>query len=154
MKKALIIIISIVLLACIIGGIVWGVSSCKKAKEESPVNVNLTLMEDEIAQGDMQLFKIVAFSDVKLTAIVYKLNNGSEVSTTVKTGESKEHDEYKVGVGKYYIDTGVEIIQTGSLSIGSQIFEAFAYDEEGTRYILSTEPVIFKVVAASTPAVA
>ena len=111
-------------------------------------------MEDEIAQGDMQLFKIVAFSDVKLTAIVYKLNNGSEVSTTVKTGESKEHDEYKVGVGKYYIDTGVEIIQTGSLSIGSQIFEAFAYDEEGTRYILSTEPVIFKVVAASTPAVA
>lgn len=156
MKKIIIAILSTLLLVGIVGGTVWGVTSCNKKKDEdtSIKNVQIMYLNDEVAQGDLQTFRIVVFSDVKLSAITYKLNNGSEISTTVKTGESKEHEMYKAGSGKYYVDTQVETIATSSLTLGKQMFEAFAYDEEGTRYILSNEVTIFEVVASSIPQVA
>ena len=107
-----------------------------------------TLIESKYAIGDIAMFRIRATSDIQMTRMTYKLNNGNEVEITVKSGLSEDM-ESRFGKGKYYIDTGVEMINTTAMPAGNYVIAWYIYDEDETRYDF-TERYVFEIVAVQT----
>jgi len=151
MKRIIVIIVSALLLAGVILGIVFGVKACKEKKaEDGNKQVHIEYLQDEYVVGDTAIVRVVVFSDIEFKSIKYALNNGAEVDMVSKTGESKDHDMYKAGNGKYYIDTQVEIIDISSLTVGDYSVRFYSYDAENTRYVLNTSPIYFEIVASTS----
>ena len=149
MKKFLIGLLAVVLILGAALGIVLGVRSCND-KNENNIEYELTLIEDKYAVGDIVMFRYVVTADVELTKMVYILNDGSEVEMTVKTGKTEDLEDAP-GDGEFYIDTGVEMIDTADMNVGNFVFKAYAYDAEENKYNFDT-PHVFELVAASTAA--
>ena len=147
MKKVLIGILVILVAVLSALGIAIGVKSCSNETEnKNNITAQRSLIEEEYAIGDIVMFRYVLTSDVELTKMTYVLNNGAEVVMTVKTGEASELDaKDKDGSGKYYIDTGVEMINTEDMTAGNYVIEAYAYDAENTRYDFDV-PYIFELL--------
>ena len=134
MKKILGVFLLVIFALLAVLGISIGVKSCSKEEDnKNNITAQVTLLEDEYAISDIAMFRYVLTSDVELTKMTYVLNNGTEVIMTVKTGESSELEDAE-GSGKYYIDTGVEMINTADMTAGNYVIEAYAYDAENTRY--------------------
>ena len=148
MKKFFIGLLIVIIILGAALGIVLGVKSCNK--NENNIESEFSLFEEKYAIGDIVMFRYVVTSDVELTRIVYVLNNGSEVEMTVKTGLTKDL-ENAPGDGKYYIDTGIEMIDTESMTVGNYVVKAYAYDADENKYNFDT-PHVFELVAASTAA--
>lgn len=134
-KKVLIGILVILVAVLSALGIAIGVKSCsdKTTENKNNITAEVSLLDEKYAIGDIVMFRYVVTSDVELTKMTYVLNNGTEVVMTVKTGEASELED-KVGSGKYYIDTGVEMINTEDMTAGNYVIKAYAFDAEETRY--------------------
>ena len=151
MKKVIIGILIVVVLALASVGIVIGVRSCKdKVDGKNVIQSERTLIESKYAIGDIAMFRIRATSDVEMTRMTYKLNNGNEVELTVKTGLSEDMED-SFGKGKYFIDTGVEMIDTATMTAGNYVIAWYIYDADETRYDF-TERFVFEVAAVQTNA--
>ena len=151
MKRWLIIVISAILLAGVVFGVIFGVKACKENKNNVDGNKQVTIeyLQDEYNAGDTAIVRVIVFSDIEFKSIKYAINNGVEVDMGVKTGESKNHDAFKNGYGKYYIDTQVELLDISALTTGDYSIRFYTYDAENTRYVLNTTPIYFQVVAAN-----
>ena len=151
MKRWLIIVISAILLAGVVFGVIFGVKACKENKNNVDGNKQVTIeyLQDEYNVGDAAIVRVIVFSDIEFKSIKYAINNGVEVDMSVKTGESKNHDAFKNGYGKYYIDTQVELLDISALTTGDYSIRFYTYDAENTRYVLNTTPIYFQVVATN-----
>ncbi len=147
MKKLFLALIALILVAGIAIGIYFWV---RPSTEDNPGNVTykVDLIEDQYNVGDKIIFRALATADVQLTSMTYVLNNGSETELTVKAGESEDANEV-VGKGKYYIDSGAQIIETSELSAGYYTLIIYAYDADETRYVITSEPIVFKLSATT-----
>ena len=148
MKKFFIGLLIVIIILGAALGIVLGVKSCNK--NENNIDSEFSLFEEKYAIGDIVMFRYIVTSDVELTRMVYVLNNGSEVEMTIKTGLTDDL-ENAPGDGKYYIDTGVEMIDTESMTVGNYVVKAYAYDAQENKYNFD-KPHVFELVAASTAA--
>lgn len=147
MKKFWIILLCVILAVGAGLGIFFIVRAVN-GKGENNTTANMKLLQDEYVIGENIIFDYFVFSDVQYSRISYSLNNGSEKSITgFKTGESKEHEEYRAGAGKYYIDTMAQIIDTSEMDAGYYTLVFYVYDEAEARTEMQ-DVYMFKLVAA------
>lgn len=121
-------------------------------KDENPTNqtyrVDYLNSNKTYVVGESIIFRVLYSSDVKMSSMTYVMNNAEEESLTVKTGESVDADE-TVGNGKFYVDTGAEVIETTGMAPGIYTFVFYTYDVDASRYIVNSDPIIIKIVAAA-----
>ena len=152
MKKGLIwIIVTVALALCIaIAGIV-GFSSCNRSSVSVGENNTVSKVEglkDKYTVGKSIYFSVLITSDVELKNVTYTLNNGSETLLEAETGLNADRGEDKLGTGKYYIDTGIQVIDTSSMPAGYYVFVLRATNEAGTSYLIG-EPIVIRLDAAA-----
>ena len=147
MKKLFLALIALLLVA----GIAIGIYFWVRPSKDNPGNVTykVDLIESKYTVGDKIIFRASATADVQLTSMTYTLNNGSETEISVKAGESEDADEV-VGKGKYYINTGAQIIETAEFTPGYYTLVIYAYDADETRYIITSEPIVFELSATKS----
>lgn len=148
--KKIIIAILIVIIAV---GVGFGIYALVKPngsiqKEENKLTHRVDLMEDEYTVGEKVVFRVIATADVAFTHITYSVNNGDEVKVSVTAGESAEFEE-AIGKGKYYVDSGATIIETSSMTAGYYTLVFYAYDADETKYIITSDPIVFRLTTAS-----
>ena len=151
MKKIIIILLAVLLAAGATIGIVFGVKSCNNKVGENNTVENVQMLKDEYKKGEKIIFNFYAYSDVEFISISFKLNNGSETTISgATTGESSEHENYQGKGGKYFIETGAQIIESSDLELGwyTLVFECKAKD--GATYKIPTTPYMFEIVAPTT----
>ena len=110
-KKIWLVVVAVVLTAAATLGAVFGVRALKANKVDTAGDVKfggVMYLEDEYKEGDDLVFRIKAFSDKKYTAIKYSIDNGTEVATSVRTGESSDADRKN---GKNYIDSRNSVLR-------------------------------------------
>ena len=150
MKRWIFIVIAAVILIGAVLGIVLGVKSCKDKKESVATNAyKIYYLQDKYQVGETIVLRVNLTSDKQITAISYVVNNGEERSFTIDYGESKNASE-KIGSGKYYADTGTEILPTDQLGEGWYTFMFYATEADGTRHVLTKEPKLIQIVASRT----
>ena len=149
MKKLIIGILLVVIGALAAVGIGMGIKSCNEKAEENKHNITCerTLLEDKYAVGDTIMFRYAVTADVELVSLVYKINADEEVAMSVKTALTEDVEDAK-GDGEYYIDSGVEMIDTTDMKAGYYTIQALAYDAEGTRFEIG-EPFTFELVTVA-----
>ena len=149
MKKFLLILLGIVIAVGAIVGAGMIIHSCnvQKATKEG-ITTEVSLIEDEYAKGDLIMFRVRATSDKELTRMTYKINNGTEVEITCKTGKSADM-EGAFGSGANYIDTGVEMIESEDMEAGNYVIQFFFYDVEDSRYS-PIEKIVIEIEAVQT----
>ena len=115
--------------AIVVFGVIFGVKACKENKNNVDGNKQVTIeyLQDEYNAGDTAIVRVIVFSDIEFKSIKYAINNGVEVDMGVKTGESKNHDAFKNGYGKYYIDTQVELLDISALTTGDYSIRFYTY---------------------------
>lgn len=155
MKKGLIWTIVAFALALVIGLTILIAVNTNRAKNAS-VGENNTVYEldgikEKYTKGKNIVFKLVVTSDVELTGLSYSLNNSEEVVLESETGLNVERGTDKLGTGKYYIDSSLQVIETTSLSTGYYVIAFYATNEAGTRYLIG-EPAIIRIDAATSAA--
>ena len=151
MKKVLAVILAIILIGGIVTGIVFGVKACKEKEDPAGNNTvsNMLMLKDEYTVGENIIFDFIVFSDVQFKTITYSLNNQSEQSITgATTGESANHDQYRRG-GKYFIDTGAQIIDTSDMAAGYYTLIFYCSDAENAKYQVPSKPYLIKLNAAA-----
>ncbi len=149
MKKIIIGILLVVIGALAAVGIGMAIKSCNEKAEENKNNITctVTLLEDEYAKGDTVMFRCEVTADVELTSLVYVLNADDDVAVTVKTALTEDVENAK-GDGEYYIDSGVEMIDTTDMNVGNYSIQFYGLDAEGTRYEVS-DVFNFKLVTVA-----
>lgn len=148
MKKFLIILLCVILAVGAGLGIFFIVRAANNKKDTNNTSANMKLLQDEYVIGEKIIFDYFVFSDVQYKRITYSLNNGSEQTLTgFKTGESKEHEEYRSGSGKYYIDTMAQIIDTTEMDAGYYTLVFYVYDADEARTEMQ-DVYMFKLIAA------
>lgn len=149
MKKVIIVLISMLLAIGAVVGAVSVFNSCsthsqlQSAGDSARTLSRLTYLESEYNVGDPIPFRLEVTSNTKFTKMTYSLNNGTDVSVTVKTGETQEMDN-QFGNGKYFIDSGTEIIETDNLQAGYYTIVFKVHDDEGTTMQIG-EPRMIKL---------
>ena len=148
MKRWIFIIIAIVILAGAAVGIVLGVKSCneKKESEAAAVVYEVDYLKSKYYVGESIILRVRTSSKHEFTKISYSLNNGAEKNFTVEYGESKDFSE-TIGRGNYHADTGTELLPTDQLSEGWYTFMIYATEADGTRHVLTTQPMLIQLVA-------
>lgn len=147
MKKFWIILLCVILAVGAGLGIFFIVRAVN-GKGENNTTANMKMLQEEYVIGENIIFDYYVFSDVQYSRISYSLNNGSEQSITgAKTGESKDHEEYRSGAGKYYIDTMAQIIDTSEMDAGYYVLVFYVYDEAEARTEMQ-DVYMFRLVAA------
>lgn len=155
MKKIIIIIVAALIVVGGTLGIIFGVRSCNNKKAENVNNTveHVQMLKQEYKKGEKIIFNFYVYSDVEFVSISFKLNNGSEQSVSgATTGESADHENYDGKGGKFYIETGAQVVDSADLELGwyTVIFECKAKD--GATYKVPATPYMFEVVAPTTAA--
>lgn len=149
MKKIIFIIISIAL-AVALGFGVYYLFFKKDVKDygkyRTAVHIEYLQNGNEYIKGDLIVYTIYAFSDIKFEQIKYSINNASEVNLRCTTGNATSHNKYHDGAGQYYIDAGGQAIVTESMSAGDYVITFYGYDANNTRYELTPKAIYFKVI--------
>lgn len=143
-KKIWLVVVAVLLTAAATLGAVFGVRALKANKVDTAGDVKfggVMYLEDEYKEGDDLVFRIKAFSDKKYTAIKYSIDNGTEVATSVRTGESSDADRKN---GKNYIDTGAEVISLAELKAATHVIAFYAYEGENKQKL---GEYTFKIIA-------
>lgn len=149
MKKFLLILLGIIIAVGAIIGTGIAIKSCNEQKAtKEGITTEVSLIEDEYAKGDLIMFRVRATSDKELTRMTYKINNGTEVEITCKTGKSADM-EGAFGSGENYIDTGVEMIESKDMEAGNYVIQFFFYDVEDSRYS-PIEKIVIEIEAVQT----
>ena len=150
MRKVILGLLAIVLVALMTLVVVSCVPSCKNDNANNAIVSELTLIEDTYAIGDIAMFRVRATSDIEMTRVTYKLNNGNEIEVSVKKGLAKNMSG-KFGDGTYYIDTGVEMLDTAKMPAGNYVIAWYIYDDNNTRYDF-TNRYVFEIVSVQAAA--
>lgn len=146
-KKVIIGILIVVILAGIGVGIYFGVSAKKKNDSAVDGEVFQTLyLQDEYVKGEKIVFKTVSQADKAYTSMKYAIDSGEETALTVKTGETKDNDALDAKDGDYYVDSGVQTLETTDLQVGTHVLTVYVYHDT-TRVILFEH--ILKVTEAA-----
>lgn len=149
-KSVLVAILSAILAAVVAVGAMFLYFDFNKKKTNIKFSCSIDYLQSEYTVGDEIIYRFVVYSDIELKTLKYKLANGAEQTVdNVKFGQTKELSEVKGEVGKYFADTKVQIIQTTELPDGYYTLVFFGYDQDNTRYEITSEPYSFKLVAAS-----
>ena len=153
MKKIIFIIVAIALVA-VLGFWVYYTFFAKDetkdyGKYRTAVHIEYLESGNEYAKGNLIVYSIYVFSDIKFEQIKYSISNGSEVGLTVKTGQSEDHKKYHKGAGDYYIDAGGQAIQTSDMDPGNYVITFYGYDKNNTRYELTPRAIYFKIVSST-----
>ncbi len=153
MKKIFWIIIAILIVVGGVVGTILIVDSCnsKKADDANKETRVIKYLENDSTYviGERIVFEVQCTSDKELTSLVYVLNNGAEVSVASTTGETKYIEDDIEGSGKYFLDSGVEFLDTSEMSAGFYTIVFKIKDAEGTSYTVNQKPILFTLVAAT-----
>lgn len=151
MKKIILwIVIAVLAIGAIVGVTFWIVSATKKADDDNPNNTShvVRMLEDKYNTGEKIIFDLDVFSDLEFKSLSYKLDNAASVTFTgTETGESVDHEEYKKDLGKYFIDTGAQIIETEGMSEGYHTVVFYGTIADGTVYQINNTPYIVQIIA-------
>lgn len=150
MKKWLIIIASILLVAIMAVSAFFIVRAVRKNENEGP-KYEVLHLEGSYTVGDTIVLRVKMTSDKELVKMTYALNNGAETNFTVESGKTEDVSGMP-GDGENYLDTGTELLSTDSLAEGWYTLVIYAYDAEDTRFVVTSSPLLFQVKAASTAA--
>lgn len=145
-KKIGIAVLVLVLLAGAATGIYFGVTAAQEAKEPKGIHYTMDYMEDEYVIGDKMVLRITAQDDVAFTSMKYTIDSGEDESLTVTTGETAENTKLDEKDGKYFIDTGIEVINTTGMKAGTHVVQIYVVQD--TTQILLVEKV-FKLTEAA-----
>lgn len=146
MKKIGIALIVLVVLAGISTGIYFGVKASKEEKQADEIYYNLDYIEDQYVAGDMIVLRVSAQDDKAFTAMKYSIDSGEEKTLTVTTGKTEGNSKLDVKNGEYFIDTGIEVIDSTGLKTGTHVLQV--YTMQDTTKILIFEKV-FKIADAA-----
>ena len=152
MKKIIFIIVAVALIVGLGFGVYYTFFKTETkdyGKYRTAVHIEYLENENEYVKGNLIVYSIYAFSDIEFEAIKYSISNGSEVSLTVKTGDSEDHKKYHKGVGQYYIDAGGQAIQTSDMNPGDYVITFYGYDKNKTRYELTPRAIYFKIISST-----
>ncbi len=151
--KKIIIFILIALIAVGVGFGVYALVSKNNTYKDNKDNLTarIDLLEDEYAVGEKMILRIIATADVQFTSLKYAINNGEEVALNVTTGKSADLDK-AIGSGKYYVDSGAEIIDTTSMTAGYYTLVIYAYDANEARYVITADPIVFRLTSTQAAA--
>lgn len=141
MKKLLIALLVVVIAVGAGLGIFFGV---KTAKQNETV-VKVELIENEYKNSETLYFRVIVFSDTEMNNLSCNILGNENNATGVKTGESKDHEDYVTG-GKFYLDTGVQEVSLENLEEGYYVISFYGWDAEGEKIDLPCNPYIFKIV--------
>lgn len=150
MKKIIVAILVIAILTGVGFGI-YGIVKAVKANDSGNgknITYKVELIEDEYTIGEKVIFRVLATSDIQLTSLRYSINNGEETELTVTAGDSSDF-EAAIGKGKYFIDSGAEIIETTAKTAGYYTLVVYGYDADETRYEITKDPIVFRLRAAT-----
>ena len=149
MKKIILwIVVAILAVGAVVGamfGIKYLVNNKNNANENNTVHV-ARMLETSYNKGENIIFDLDVFSDLQFTSISYKLDNTASVTLSAKTGNAEDHEDAQ-GKGKYFIDTGAEIIETEEISEGYHTLVFYGTIADGTVYQINETPYIFQIVA-------
>lgn len=155
MKKGVIWSIVVIILVAIIGcGAFFGVRSCNSASTTASENntmYKVSHLKDEYTIGKSILFSVFVTSDVELKTLSYTLNNSTETVIESTSGLSIDNKDEKLGTGKYYIDSGTQMIDTTDMTAGYYVLVIYSTNAAGTRYMVG-EPIIIKLNAVAQSA--
>ena len=118
-KKIWLVVVAVVLAVAATLGAVFGVRALKANKVDTAGDVKfggVMYLEDEYKEGDDLVFRIKAFSDKKYTAIKYSIDNGTEVATSVRTGESSDAKTRRIHFQNYSVirrSDGTTVVPSG-----------------------------------------
>lgn len=151
MKKFLLWLLVFVLgIAVGIGGY-CGLKKVSTKDTEIKLTVKTMFIEDEYTLGDKVNFDVYAFSSTKLVRLTYSFDNETEVEIkAAKHGDTKDYQNQELvpeGAGDYYIDSGVQSIDTADMEEGFHSIIFYAYDSENNLIELMEKPIQFKLVA-------
>ncbi|MBQ8427181.1 MAG: hypothetical protein IJX16_05435 [Clostridia bacterium] len=153
MKKIIVFILSALILIGAVVGIILIASNCnsKKANEENKETRVIKYLKDDSTYviGEKIVFEIECTSDKELTSLVYKINNGAGVSVASATGETENNENDIEGSGKYFLDSGVEFIDTSTMSEGYYTIVFEIKDVDGISYPVNTKPILITLVSAT-----
>lgn len=103
-----------------------------------------TLLDDWYIEGDDIVFRLVLNTEKDVfEKVTYSINNAEEVKVSVIRGKVTD-EKHDLG-GKFYVDTGTEIIPADELGAGAYVIVFFAYNEDGDRVQVNAEPIVFQV---------
>ena len=103
-----------------------------------------TLLDDWYIEGDDIVFRVLLNSKNDVyKKITYSINNSKETEVSVITGKVT-NEKQDLG-GKYYVDTGAEIIDSEDLGAGAYVVLFYVYDEDGNRIQINDEPIVFQI---------
>ena len=121
-----------------------------ESKEDETTSSGLlwseTLLDDWYIEGDDIAFRVLINSKNDVyEKVTYSINNGKEQEVSVITGKVS-NEKQDLG-GKYYVDTGAEIIDSEDLGVGAYVVLFYVYDEDGDRIQINDEPIVFQIKA-------
>lgn len=104
-------------------------------------------LDDVYFIGDELVFRVLLNSKNDVyEKITYSINNGEETEVSVITGKVT-NEKQDLG-GKYYVDTGAEIVDSEDLGTGAYVVLFYVYDEDGDRIQINDEPIVFQIKEA------
>ena len=154
MKKVIGFIIAIVVSIGATLGLVLGIQACNNKKENTADYIKVEVMdslEDTYTVGDMIVFNYYVYSDIEFVSLTYKINNGEAQNPEgFKCGEAVDHKKYDGEDGKYFIDTGAQVIDSSDMPVGVYTIILEGTAKDGGVYRLNKTPYIFEIVAVKT----
>lgn len=145
-KKIGIAVLVLVLLAGIGTGIYFIVKASQENAKPAEVYQEIDFLEDSYIAGEKIVLRAKFQDDKAFTSIKYSIDSGEEKALESTTGETADNEDLDGKNGEFYIDSGIETLDTTGLKTGTHVLQI--YTVQDNVQILQYEH-IFTIKAAA-----
>ena len=145
-KKIGIAVLVLVLLAGIGTGIYFIVKASQDNAKSAEVYQEIDFLEDSYTEGEKIVLRAKFQDDKAFTSIKYSIDSGEEKALESTTGETADNEDLDGKNGDFYIDSGIETLDTTGLKTGTHVLQI--YTVQDNVQILQYEH-IFTIKAAA-----
>lgn len=145
-KKIGIAVLVLVLLAGIGVGTYFIVDAVRGENEPQGSYHEIDFLEDSYTEGEKIVLRAKFQDDKAFTSIKYSIDSGEEKALESTTGETADNEDLDGKNGDFYIDSGIETLDTTGLKTGTHVLQI--YTVQDNVQILQYEH-IFTIKAAA-----
>ena len=138
-KKIGITLITLIVLAGIGTGIYFAVKAARDNVSQTGTYQEIQFLEDNYAEGEQIVLRAKFQDDKEFSAIKYSIDSGEEKTFESVTGKAADNENLDVKNGEFFIDSGIETIDTTGLKVGTHVLQI--YTMQDNVQILQTEHI-------------
>ena len=128
-KKIGIAVLVLVLLAGVGVGTYFIVDAVRGENEPKSAFQKIEFLEDSYTEGEQIVLRAKFQDDEKFSAIKYSIDSGEEKTLESTTGETADNEDFDAKNGEFYIDSGIETIDTTGMKAGTHVLQIYTVQD-------------------------